>query len=53
MEFKEEWKIRRMLRKFSKQRVALVLPNNTWVIENAVGDTEETDTALKTCYIRG
>ena len=49
-----EWKIRRILKKASRQRVARVLqPGNVWVIENALEHTEETDTALKTCYMRG
>jgi len=28
-------------------------PGNVWVIEKAVEDNEETDLALKTCYMRG
>jgi hypothetical protein len=28
-------------------------PGDVWVIENAVQDDAETDTALKTCLIRG
>ena len=51
---KREWKIRRILRRLSKQRVGLVFqPGNIWVIEKAVEDNEETDAALKTCYMRG
>lgn len=54
LDIKREWKIRRILRRLSKQRVALVLqPGNVWVIEKAVEDNEETDAALKTCYMRG
>ena len=54
LDLKREWKIRRILRRLSKQRVAIVLqPGNVWVIEKAVEDNEETDTALKTCYMRG
>ena len=50
----KEAKIRGVLRRLSRQRVALVLhPGNVWVIENAVKDNEDTDTALKTCYLRG
>ncbi len=53
-DFCREWAIRRTLRSLSRQRVALVLqPGNVWVIENAVGDSEETDANLKTCYMRG
>lgn len=54
LDIKREWKIRRILRLLSKQRVALVLqPGNVWVIEKAVEDNEETEAALKTCYMRG
>ena len=46
--------IRHTLKRLSRQRVALVLqPGNVWVIENAVEDNEQTDTALKTAYMRG
>ncbi len=49
-----ERQIRRVLRKLSEQRIALILqPGNYWVIEKAIGDDEETDTALLTCYMRG
>jgi hypothetical protein len=51
---RREAHIRRVLRKLSAQRVALVLqPGNVWVVEKAVGDDERTDAALKTCFIRG
>jgi hypothetical protein len=51
---RREKQIRSVLRKLSQQRVALVLqPGNYWVIEKAIGDDEETDTALLTCYMRG
>lgn len=54
LDLKREWIIRRILRRLSKQRVALVLqPGNVWVIEKAVEDNEESDAALKTCYMRG
>jgi len=53
-DFKKEWEFRRLLRKLSRQRVALVLqPGNVWVIEKAVEDNAETDSALKTFYMRG
>ena len=49
-----ERNIRRALRKLSKQRVALLLqPGNYWVVERAIDDDEDTDTALRTCYMRG
>lgn len=51
------WKellVRGALKRLARQRVALVLqPGNVWVIENAVPDNEETDAALKTCFMRG
>lgn len=54
LDIKREWKIRRALHLLSKQRVVLVLqPGNVWVIEKAVQDNEDTDAALKTCYMRG
>ncbi|MFC1876629.1 hypothetical protein ACFL2E_05070 [Thermodesulfobacteriota bacterium] len=54
LDLKREWKIRMILRQLAKQRVGLVLqPGNVWVIEKAVEDNEETDAALKTCYMRG
>ena len=49
-----EREIRRILKRLSQQRVALVLqPGNVWVIEDAIEDNEETDAALKTAYMRG
>jgi hypothetical protein len=46
--------IRRTLKSLSRQRVALVLqPGNVWVIERAVEDNEQTDSALKTAKLRG
>lgn len=54
LDLKHEWKIRMILRRLAKLRAGLVLqPGNVWVIENAVEDNEETDAALKTCYMRG
>ena len=51
---KREWRIRRVLKQVSRQRVALVLqPGNVWVIEKAVKDNRENDAALKACYMRG
>jgi hypothetical protein len=53
-DLRREHAIRQTLRKLSRQRVALVLqPGNVWVIEKAVKTTAETDTALKTCHMRG
>ncbi len=51
---RKEWRIRRVLRKLSKQRLALILqPGNVWVVERAVEDNVFTDMALKTCFLRG
>jgi hypothetical protein len=48
------WKIHRILRRLSKQRVELVLqPGNVWVIGEAVPDNEENDALLMTCHMRG
>lgn len=52
--WRREIRIRRILKRLARQRVALVLqPGNAWVIENAVPDNEDTDAALKTCFMRG
>src|SRR5579862_9288454 len=49
-----EFQIRRVLRALSRQRVALILqPGDVWVIERAMEDNDQTDRALKTCYMRG
>lgn len=46
--------IHRTLRRLSRQRVRLVLqPGNVLVIEKAVGSDEDTDAALRTCWLRG
>lgn len=52
VDLKREWRIRRVLKKLSRQRVVLVV-NGIWVIERAVMETEETDSALMTCHMRG
>lgn len=53
-EFSRERFIKRTLRRLARQRVATVLqPGNVWLIEKAVEDSERTDAALKTCYMRG
>ena len=54
LDFQREWAIRKVLRKLSKQRVALVLqPGNVWVVEKALKNTEENEAILNTCLIRG
>jgi len=53
-DIRREWAIQKALKEFARQRVWLVLqPGNVWVIENAARDDENTDAALKTCYMRG
>jgi hypothetical protein len=47
-------KIYRTLRQLSRQRVRVILqPGNVMAIDNAVGRNEQTDAALKTCWLRG
>lgn len=54
MNFIKERNIRKALRQLSRQRVVTVLqPGNVWVIEKSPKDNEETENALKTCYLRG
>jgi hypothetical protein len=54
LDIKREWKIRKVLRRLSQQRVGLILqPGNIWVIEKAIEDDEGTDAALMTCHMRG
>ena len=49
-----EFRIRRVLRRLAKQRVAMIhQPGNVWVIEKAVKKISETDAILSTCYMRG
>lgn len=51
---KYNWKIHRLLRQLAKQRVRGVLPpNNVWVLEFAVQDTEVNEALLYTCQLRG
>jgi hypothetical protein len=51
---KRECKIRRILRKISKQRVALILkPGDVWVIENALQIDETAEAYIATCLMRG
>jgi hypothetical protein len=46
--------IRRTLRQLSRQRVRLILqPGNIFVIDNAVDHDDDTDAALRTCWLRG
>lgn len=53
-DFRRERFIVATLRGLSRQRVSFVLqPGNVWVVERAIEATEETDAALKTCYMRG
>jgi hypothetical protein len=53
--WRRERMIRRILKKLSRQRVALILqPGNVWVVEMAVseGDKDVAE-ALRTCHLRG
>lgn len=51
---KREYSIYRTLKAISKQRVALILkPDNVWVIENSIPDSEEKEGNLRTCHLRG
>jgi hypothetical protein len=46
--------LRAVLKQLSAQRVYGVLqPGNIWVVDRAVQHDEETDAALKTCWMRG
>ena len=54
MGWRRERVIDKTLRKLSRQRVAVILqPGDVWVVEKAVGYDDETDAALRTCYLRG
>jgi len=49
-----EYQIRRILRKISKQRVALILkPGDVWVIEKALKTDEKVEAYVATCLMRG
>jgi hypothetical protein len=49
-----EFQIRRILRKISKQRVALILkPGDVWVIEKALKIDEKVEAYIATCLMRG
>jgi hypothetical protein len=53
-DWRRERFIRRVLRKLSRQRVALILqPGNVWVIEKALGGGDREKEALRTCHMRG
>ncbi|MFG6499507.1 hypothetical protein ACGYK1_08295 [Sulfitobacter sp. 1A13191] len=51
---RRELQIRRILRKLSRQRVALTAQSGSvWVIEKALEINNDTEAHLKTCYMRG
>jgi len=51
---KYNWKMYRVLKRLSEQRVSLILqPNNVWLVENAIHSDEETEAHLRTCFMRG
>src|SRR5205085_4072265 len=46
--------IRRVLRDLARQRVRAILqPGNVFVIDNSIDHDDETDAALRTCWLRG
>ena len=52
--FKREYSIYKTLSRISKQRVVLVLqPENAWVIEKALQNTDQIQANIRTCMIRG
>lgn len=53
-EWRQERRIRRLLRKFSQQRVRGVLqPGNIWVVERSVDKAKHSDGDFQTCLLRG
>jgi hypothetical protein len=49
-----ECRIRKVLRKIARQRVALILnPGSVWVIEKALIKDEKSEAAVATCLMRG
>ena len=51
---KREYSIYKTLKLLARQRVALVLqPENVWVIEKAMPDTETNRENVQTCLMRG
>ena len=50
---RNEYQIRQIPRKLSKQRVRAVLPGNVWLIDNAVPESDNSNCALLTCLLRG
>jgi hypothetical protein len=54
-DWKREHFIRSVLKKLSRQRVAVLLqPGDVWVIEKAVNvDDDDVKEALRTCHMRG
>jgi hypothetical protein len=53
-DWRRERFIRSVLRKLSRQRVAVLLqPSNVWVVEKAVMHGEGFEEAVRTCHMRG
>lgn len=53
-DYTRERRIRGVLRRLSRQRVALILqPGNVWVVEKAIESSPEVEADLSTCYMRG
>ena len=53
LDLRREVGIKHVLRCLSRQRVAMVLEGNVWVIEKAVMSDPKTDAILLTCWMRG
>lgn len=54
IDFTTERRIRLLLRRLSRQRVAMVLqPGGVWVVEKAVEGGREVEADLNTCFMRG
>ena len=53
-DFMRERRIRRLLQRLSRQRIAMVLrPGGVWVVEKAVEDGRDAEADLNTCDMRG
>jgi len=50
---KRERLIRKVLRRLSRQRVEVILPDGVWVISPAVTEGEDMVAAVRTCHMRG
>jgi len=53
IDWRRESKIKDILRKLARQRIATILPGDVWVIEQSLKVDDEVESALKTAYLRG